>query len=100
MCINCIAIKASSILAQDEKRGRGNLVTQTLENKDVLCSIMYFQNIASLHVVGTRFDTIQDLETQNVGKYISWSYWISHYCKYSTVLYVPKGENKNKTVVA
>ena len=82
-------------------KGDGNLVTQTLENKDVLWKIiLFFQNIASLHVVGTRFDTIQDLETQNVGKYISWSYWISHYCKYSTVLYVPKGENKNKTVVA
>ena len=77
-------------------KGDGNLVTQTLENKDVLCKIiLFFQNIASLHVVGTRFDTIQDLETQNVGKYISWSYWISHYCKYSTVLYVPKGETKD-----
>ena len=52
------------------KKGDGNLVTQTLENKDVLCKIiLFFQNIASLHVVGTRFDTIQDLETQNVGKY-------------------------------
>jgi hypothetical protein len=26
------------------------------------------QNIASLHVVGTRFDTIEEMETQNVGK--------------------------------
>ncbi len=26
------------------------------------------QNIASLHVVGTRFDAIEEMETQNVGK--------------------------------